>query len=67
MKKTIKFLREKEWDMGNGQCDECCGNQPGEWAPHPCVPTPAHEGHEVGCGLAKALEELGEKVIYKTL
>lgn len=51
--------------MGNGQCPVCCGNKPGDWAPHPCVPTPAFEGHRKPCTLAMALEDLGEVVSYK--
>lgn len=60
-----KYLRSKEWNMGNGQCDECEGCRPGHWAPHPCVPTMDHEGHEKGCMFAKTLEALGERPIYK--
>jgi len=67
MNKTVAFLRKKEWSMGNGQCNECCGNEPGKWAPHPCVPTKEHEGHYPPCPLAEALKELEESVIYRTL
>lgn len=63
---TIKFLRKDEWSMGNGQCHECCGNEPGKWYPHPCVPSPQHEGHAPNCDLAKALLELGQDVIFRT-
>ncbi len=64
-KTTISFLRKREWKMGNGQCDDCLGNEPGAWAPHPCVPTKEHEGHELDCPVAMSLEELGATVIYK--
>lgn len=66
------YIRAHEWAMGNGQCPECCGLQPGRWAsrslrpPHPCAPTPAYEGHKPGCVVARALEDAGEAVTYKT-
>lgn len=53
--------------MGNGQCHDCCGNEPGKWYPHPCVETPEEEGHQPNCAIAKSLESLGEKVVYATL
>lgn len=65
--KAIKYLRNREWSMGNGQCPECHGSEPGKWAPHPCVKTKDEEGHQPKCSLAESLEELGEKVIYALL
>lgn len=66
MRETVKYLREREWDFGHGQCGECWGTKPGAWAPHPCVPTKDYEGHKKNCTFAKCLEELGQKVIFKT-
>jgi len=59
MKKTIKYLKSKEWTMGNGQCHECCGNKPrhGWWTPT--------IGHRKGCKLAICLEELNVKVVWE--
>lgn len=63
---ALEFLRKDEWTMGNGQCPDCCGHAPGKWAPHPCVPTKAHEGHKPDCGRAAAITELGGAVVYAT-
>ena len=61
-KKTIKYLRDKEWTMGNGQCDDCCGTDPNMiWG----LGRDKRSGHEKDCPAAKCLEELGEKVFYK--
>ena len=61
---AAKWLRRKEWSMGNGQCPECCGM--GEmiaanWKFHGM---PAEYGHKDGCEFAKALEELGEQAVW---
>lgn len=63
---AIQYLRLIEWQMGNGQCPECGGHIPGEWAPHPCVPTEADEGHAQGCELAAALTAAGAVPVYAT-
>jgi len=62
--KTIKYLKEREWSMGNGQCPECCG-VPESWHGHPCFLTTENIGHEHNCKLAEALKELGENPLMK--
>ncbi len=57
-REAIVYLRSQEWGMGNGQCGCCGGHRPGYWAPHPCVPTKAHEGHYDSCELEAALRSL---------
>ncbi len=59
MSDAIKFLRDKEWSMGNGQCPECCG-VPESWIGHPLYLDATRVGHRKGCSLAKALAALGE-------
>ena len=59
------YLQRIEYSMGNGQCHECGGSKPGEWAPHPWVPTKADEGHRKDCLIALALIELGCKIKYR--
>ena len=56
---ALKFLRSKEWTMGNGQCHECCGNKPrkGWWTDT--------VGHAPTCKLAKAIESLGGKIVWE--
>lgn len=55
----LKFLREKEWTMGNGQCHECCGKAPRQrwWT--------ETVGHRKDCKLAKSIESLGGKVAWE--
>ena len=53
--------------MGNGQCDECCGNKPNRWAPHPCVPSTVFEGHRIGCDYAARMESMGLPVTYQEI
>lgn len=60
MSDAIKYLRAREWTMGNGQCHECCGVHEG-WHGHPCHMTPETIGHQPDCSLAAALTALGEK------
>jgi hypothetical protein len=45
--------------MGNGQCHDCCGNQPrkGWWT--------NTVGHRRGCALALAIESLGAPVVWE--
>ena len=61
---AIKYLKEKEWSMGNGQCPECCG-APEKWFGHPCYMTPDTIGHEKDCELAASLKDLGETPLMK--
>lgn len=67
--KALSFLRSKEWAMGNGQCDECCGLAPGKWFskthPHPVCRSKRDEGHMKGCKVAEAITSLGGKVVYR--
>jgi hypothetical protein len=63
--RAIDWIMGLEWSMGNGQCPTCHGNQPDRWAPHPCVPTKAHEGHKRECGLAEALRAFGIEPKYR--
>ena len=58
MKNTIKYLKSKEWSIGNGQCPQCCGCKPrkGWWTDT--------VGHELNCLLAKSLQEIGIKVVW---
>ena len=58
-KETEKYLRKKEWSMGNGQCDECEGLGPDMlgW-------DPSTFGHEKDCKFAKMMVELGLDVQY---
>lgn len=56
------FLRKQEWSMGNGQCPECHAQGPswlgfGGWG--------YEIGHKEGCGMAAALEAVGQKVVHK--
>jgi hypothetical protein len=58
-----KFLLNKQWSMGNGQCPECCG-VPENWLGHPCHLDSSNLGHKKNCPLAKALEDVGVKPLY---
>jgi hypothetical protein len=60
MNKAIKYFRDKEWTMGNGQCHDCCGVHEG-WHGHLLHFDPKGIGHKPDCKLALALIELGEK------
>lgn len=57
------YLRKREWSMGNGQCPDCCGVPP-DWLGHPLHETPETIGHKLGCQLAEALADAGERVVY---
>jgi hypothetical protein len=59
MSATVKYLRKKEWSMGNGQCPECEG-VPATWFGQPAHLTPETIGHRADCKLAAALVEAGE-------
>ncbi len=55
-----KYLKDKEWSMGNGQCPECYG-VPKNWYGHPLYKTSETIGHKKGCKMAEMLNELGQK------
>jgi len=59
---AIKFLRKLEWEMGHGQCPECCGHDPDNrgWQSQS-----SHLGHRRSCKLAKALAALGQPVEWR--
>jgi hypothetical protein len=61
---TKLYLTKKEWSMGNGQCDECCGLGP-NWAKG-CLnePLPEETGHKRNCEFAKMLVEMDFDVLY---
>ena len=61
MKNVIKYLKSKEWSLGNGQCPECYGHKPrNKW-------WTTYVGHENKCILAKSLVELGVSVVWKRI
>ena len=64
MSKTLKYLLDKEWSMGNGQCPECCGVHTG-WLGHPLYLTSKNIGHKKECVLAASIKENKGDVIYK--
>jgi len=53
MSASLKYLQDREWSMGNGQCPDCCRAKPGIGWWTDTV------GHREGCPLAVALGELG--------
>ena len=55
---AIKYLKEKEWIMGNGQCPECYGVPP-VWHGHPLHLTSDSIGHKPDCKLASAIRDAG--------
>lgn len=61
---AVKYLQDKEWSMGNGQCPECCG-APDSWHGHPCHMTTESIGHELDCSLAASLSDLGVTPLMK--
>lgn len=58
---SIKYLEEREWSLGNGQCDECNGLGPKFYGHHEAKEL----GHERSCKFAKLLVDLGAFPIYK--
>jgi hypothetical protein len=64
MQDAKKYLKKREWSMGNDQCPDCEGVPP-SWYRHPLHMTAASIGHEAGCTLAVALRSLGEKPLMK--
>jgi hypothetical protein len=61
---TKLYLTKKEWSMGNGQCDECCGLGPDWGKGFMNEPLPEETGHTRNCKFAKMLKELGFTVHY---
>jgi hypothetical protein len=61
---VLKYLKDKEWSMGNGQCPECCG-VPESWHGHPGNLTPETIGHNPDCVMAQMLRDLGETPLMK--
>jgi hypothetical protein len=69
----VAWLREDEWEMGNGQCHDCCGLAPDgtprsyggvtSWgSSHPHMHRPL--GHAPTCKRAMSLELLGAPVVW---
>ena len=62
---TKRYLRNEEWDMGNGQCWECYGLSL-EFSQEFFSPRRPEEcGHHKDCAFARLLLELGMDVLYK--
>tara|TARA_R110002126_G_scaffold182843_3_gene331464 strand:- start:2353 stop:2646 length:294 start_codon:yes stop_codon:yes gene_type:complete len=61
MDAAIKYLRDKEWSMGHGQCDDCCGLSPNKYWHLTCGDK---QGHKLHCEFAKVLIDMGEKVFF---
>lgn len=64
MHEAAKYLKKREWSMGNGQCPDCCG-VPASWYGHPLHMKTNSIGHEAACTLAAALRGLGESPLMK--
>ena len=64
MQEATRYLKKREWSMGNGQCPDCEG-VPASWHGHPLHMKTDSIGHEAGCKLAAALRELGQKPLMK--
>jgi len=62
---AAQYLRQREWIMGNGQCDDCCGLSPDWFHPPLGRHTPEEIGHLDDCPLAIALGDVGEEVVMK--
>lgn len=60
---SLKYLKNKEWSMGNGQCPECHGVSQ-EWLGHPLHLNSKNIGHKSDCLLANSLKELGDSPIF---
>lgn len=61
---AIKALREREWTMGNGQCEICHGLDT-HWYETGQEWEASAIGHEKGCAVSLALQVLGESPIIK--
>ena len=59
---ALKYLKNKEWSMGNGQCPECCG-VPSSWHGNPTHLTAETIGHEKGCLLAASIRDIGGETL----
>lgn len=64
IKKTINYLKKREWSMGNGQCPDCEGVPP-SWHGHSLHMDAGSIGHEPDCPLAASLRELGVTPLMK--
>ena len=64
MSAASKLLKQDEWSAGNGQCPACFGLSPAWFNPPYCRYTPEEIGHQKTCGLAQAMQEGGEDVVY---
>jgi len=64
MTKTLEYLLQREWSMGNGQCPDCCGVPEG-WLGHPCHRRPESLGHQSDCPLALALHAEGYNPLFQ--
>lgn len=60
---SLKYLKKREWSMGNGQCPDCCGVHKG-WLGHPLYLDGTEIGHEPKCSLAVAIADAGGKPLY---
>lgn len=61
---ALDLLLKNEWTMGNGQCIECHGVHD-RWAGDFRYPTIGTCGHEKGCQVALAIQELGGNPRFK--
>lgn len=62
-RKTLAFLQQHEWSMGNGQCPFCLGMSK-NWLGHPCCMDTDQIGHAPDCGMGLAIRELGGSTIF---
>lgn len=63
-KSARKFLSDREWSMGNGQCPDCFGVHMG-WLGHPVHPDSSSIGHKSHCKRASAMLDLGMNPVMK--
>lgn len=61
---AIKFLRDREWTAGNGQCHECLGVSD-KWYGDIRYTNASSIGHHADCKIALALHNLGEIPIMR--
>jgi len=66
MNETQKYLLDKEWSMGNGQCLECSGLRVGYWSNFK-IWTSVDEGHQCNCRFAAVMKEAGLTPIFKEI
>jgi len=60
---ALKYLKEREWSMGNGQCPDCYGVHEG-WYGESYLDTKSI-GHKKDCSLAASLLDLGGSPLFK--